>query len=62
MTADSAAVIAVPRNADGRIAEYHRVNMSSMPVLPGPPSDDLSIPEFLRREPHSPIQIDGDSR
>jgi hypothetical protein len=33
-----------------------------MPVLFDPPSDDVSLPEFLRREPHSPIQIEGDSR
>jgi hypothetical protein len=45
-----------------RIADHHQVNVSSMPVLFDPPSDDVSLPEFLRREPHSPIQIEGDSR
>jgi hypothetical protein len=45
-----------------RMADHYQVNMSSMPVLSDPTLDDLSIPEFLRREPHSPIEIDGDSR
>jgi hypothetical protein len=43
-----------------RIADRHRVRVSTVTVASDPlAADDMSIPEFLRREPHSPVEIGG---
>jgi hypothetical protein len=43
-----------------RVADRHRVRVSTMTVASDPrAADDMSIPEFLRREPHSPVEIGG---
>jgi hypothetical protein len=43
-----------------RVADRHRVRVSTMRVASYPlAANDMSIPEFLRREPHSPVEVGG---